>query len=57
MNYLLTFEYCGKVTILFRHTDVKLVSHKRAGCKKDPQYSKGKLQIRTEAGFKAKPFL
>jgi len=55
--FVLTWVYCGKVTQVLSHADVKIIQSKRKELKKQPQYKKGLLQVRTAEGLKHKPIL
>lgn len=55
--FVLTWVYCGQVQQVFKHTSVQIVQQKRSELKKQPQYKKGLLQVRTVEGLKHKPIL
>lgn len=55
--FVLTWVYCGQVQQVFKHTSVQIVQRKRIELKKQPQYKKGLLQVRTVEGLKHKPIL
>ena len=56
-TYLLTWIYCGKVTILRENTQVELIQLAKSQLSKQPQYKKGKFEIRTKEGLKHKKIL
>jgi len=57
MNWLITFTYCGKTEILKQFNTVNLAQTYLQTCKKDPNFNKGKLQLRTKKGFEIKKVL
>lgn len=56
-SFVLAFVKNGKAISVFEHQTVQQVQIKRKELSKDPLYFGGKLQVRTYAGFKAKPIL
>ena len=56
-SFVLTFVKNGKAVSVFEHQMVQQVQIKKKELLKDPFYFGGILQVRTYAGFKAKPIL
>lgn len=56
-TFVLVWVYGTQAKEVYRSPLVQLVQLKREQLKKEPAYAKGKLQVRTEGGFKAKPIL
>ena len=57
MNFLITFTYGGKTEVVKRFPTPNLAQSYLQVCKKDPSFSKGKLQLRTEKGYQNKKVL
>ena len=55
--WLITFTYCGKTEILKQFNTVNLAQTYLQNCKKDTNFSKGKLQLRSKKGFEVKKVL
>lgn len=55
--FVLVWVYGTQTKEVYRSPFVQLVQLKREQLKKESAYSKGKLQVRTENGYKAKPIL
>lgn len=56
-TYLLTWVHCGRVTIVRESLQVELIQLAKSQLSKQPQYKKGKFEIRTKEGFNAKKIL
>jgi hypothetical protein len=55
--YMLTWIYCGTVRILKESQQIELIQLEKSKLSKEPQYKKGKFEIRTKEGFKHKQIL
>ena len=55
--WLITFTYCGRTEILKQFNTVNLAQTYLKNCKKDTNFSKGKLQLRSKKGFEVKKVL
>ena len=55
--YILTWIYCGQVKEIKRSTFPQLIQNEKTKLKKQPQYKKGRFEVRTEEGLKHKLIL
>ncbi len=55
--YVLTWIFGGKVHEIKRSPSVQLIQTERKKLKTLPQYKKGRFEVRTSEGLKAKPIL
>lgn len=56
-SFVLTFVKNGRALVVFEHQMVQQVQIKKKELSKNPMYFGGILQVRTHAGFKAKPII
>lgn len=55
--YLITWTFGGKQEIVYQNLNVQLVQKKLQELKKDPNFNKGILQLRTNKGLEFKRIL
>lgn len=56
-TFFLVWLYCGKATILKESPQVELIQLEKSRLSKQPQYKRGRFEVRTKEGFKAKQIL